>query len=117
LYSLAVRQGLPLPRKWTGYSQHSRDCLPLPTRYLPARDVLRFRDEAFNTYYSHPRYLGMLDRKFGPETVNQIRRMTEHRLERDLLTGKLMVPPKLAPRMEEASCAKSTVEVLSLSRR
>jgi hypothetical protein len=25
-------QGVPLPAEWTGYSQHSRDCLPLPTR-------------------------------------------------------------------------------------
>ena len=34
LYALAVRQGVPLPEKWTGYSQHSRDCLPLPTRHV-----------------------------------------------------------------------------------
>ncbi|HXD86050.1 MAG TPA: radical SAM protein [Urbifossiella sp.] len=117
LYTLAVRQGLPLPLEWTGYSQHSRDCLPLPTRYLPARDVLRFRDDAFNTYYAHPRYLGMVERKFGTETVGQIRRMTNHRLERDLLTGKLEAPPKLVPRDEPLSNSQSTVEVLSLSRK
>lgn len=115
LYSLAVRQGLPLPQNWTGYSQHSRDCLPLPTRHIPARDVLRFRDAAFNTYYSHPRYLGMVARRFGPETVAQIREMTGHRLERDLLTGKLQVPSKLLPREEASTCTKSTVEVLTLS--
>ena len=48
LYALAMRQNLPLPGAWTGYSQHSRDCLPLPTRYVPARDVLRFRDEVLS---------------------------------------------------------------------
>ena len=117
LYTLAVRQGLPLPQKWTGYSQHSQDCLPLPTRYLPAKDVLRFRDEAFNMYYSHPRYLGLLHSKFGPETVRQIRQMTTHRLDRDLLSGTLTVPPKLLPREDVVSNAKSTVEVMSLGRK
>ena len=65
LYTLAVQQGLPLPEQWTGYSQHSRDCLPLPTRYVPAREVLRFRDEAFQTYYSSEKYLKMIEKKFG----------------------------------------------------
>src|SRR5262249_13195874 len=63
LYARAVRQGVPLPARWSGYSQPSRDCLPLPTRYLPAREVLAFRDEAFQRYYSHPGYLGMIDRR------------------------------------------------------
>jgi radical SAM superfamily enzyme YgiQ (UPF0313 family) len=100
LYTLAVRQGLPLPEKWTGYSQHSKDCLPLPTRHLTAREVLRFRDEAFLNYYTQPRYLAMVQRKFGAETVNEIRRMTGHKLDRDLLNGKLQVPPKLVPKDE-----------------
>jgi radical SAM superfamily enzyme YgiQ (UPF0313 family) len=97
LYALAVRQGVPLPERWTGYSQHSRDCLPLPTRHVPARDVLRFRDEAFVRYYTDPGYLGMIERQFGPETVAQVREMTAYRLERDLLTGKLRVPAVTLP--------------------
>jgi hypothetical protein len=40
--------------------------------------------------------------------------MTNHRLERDLLTGKLEAPPKLVPRDEPLSNSQSTVEVLSL---
>src|SRR6202012_785101 len=82
LYTLAVRQGLPLPQSWAGYSQHSRDCLPLPTRYLPAREVLRFRDQAFQTYYTNPGYLEMVGQRFGAVTVEHIRQMTGHRLER-----------------------------------
>jgi radical SAM superfamily enzyme YgiQ (UPF0313 family) len=93
LYALAVRQGVPLPERWTGYSQHARDCLPLPTRHVPAREVLRFRDEAFLRYYTSPRYLEMVGRRFGPEAVAHVRDMTGYRLERDLLTGKLDVPP------------------------
>jgi anaerobic magnesium-protoporphyrin IX monomethyl ester cyclase len=102
LYTLAERQGLPLPRAWTGYSQHSRDCMPLPTRHLPAREVLRFRDEAFRSYYTAPRYLEMVTEKFGAATADEIRMMTAHRLERDLLTGRLEVPPTLLPREESA---------------
>jgi hypothetical protein len=97
LHDLAVKQGVPLPARWTGYSQHSRDCLPLPTRHVPAREVLRFRDEAFHRFYTHPRYLGMLAARFGRGTVEAVQRMTAHRLERDLLTGKLSVPDTLLP--------------------
>ena len=96
LYTMAVRQGVPLPLRWTGYSQHSRDCLPLPTRHVPARAVLRFRDEAFYHYYTHPRYLDMIGRRFGPETVAHVRQMTSYRLERDLLTGALEASPDAA---------------------
>jgi hypothetical protein len=49
--------------------------------------VLRFRDEAFHTYFTDERYLGMIDRKFGPETVEHIRQMTSHRLERRYATA------------------------------
>jgi radical SAM superfamily enzyme YgiQ (UPF0313 family) len=98
LYELAVRQGVPLPRKWTGYAQHSKDCTPLPTHYVTARDVLAFRDRAFLTYHTSASYLDMVQRRFGAETVADIRRMTGHTLERDLLTGKSDVPLVLLPR-------------------
>lgn len=82
LYDQAVRLGWRLPDEWSGYSQHSVDTLPLPTRHLPAGDVLRFRDHAFTVYFSNPSYLTMVGRKFGDETVAHIRQMTSHRLER-----------------------------------
>jgi radical SAM superfamily enzyme YgiQ (UPF0313 family) len=112
LYELAVRQGVPLPERWTGYSQHSRDCLPLPTRYLPAREVLRFRDEAFLRYYGNPHYAEMVRRRFGEETVEHIRQMTSYRLERDLLTGKLEVPATLLPAEKPAPAWRTSLGVL-----
>ena len=115
LYALATARGVPLPQRWTGYSQHARDCLPLPTRYLPAREVLEFRDAAFTEYYTDTGYLEMVERRFGPESVNDIRRMTAHRLERDLLTGALDVPPTLWP-ADEGSAAPAP-EVLQLAKR
>jgi radical SAM superfamily enzyme YgiQ (UPF0313 family) len=97
LYTMAVKQGVPLPAKWTGYSQHSRDCQPMPTKYVTARDVLKFRDEAFLKYYTNPRYQEMVGRRFGAETVAHIREMTSYRLERDLINGKLNVPLSTLP--------------------
>jgi hypothetical protein len=102
LYTRALRQGVPLPERWTGYSQHSRDCLPLPTKHLPAREVLRFRDEAFQRYYTDAAYLAQVQRVFGNETVAHLANMTSYRLERDLLNGALEVPETLLPRDEGA---------------
>ena len=110
LHSLAVAQGVALPAKWSGYSQHSRDCLPMPTRHIPAREVLRFRDEAFQRYYSHPRYLDMLATRFGRATVEHVKEMAKHPLRRDLLDGTMDVPETLLPapkRMRELSLVAS----------
>ncbi|HMF15729.1 MAG TPA: radical SAM protein, partial [Gemmataceae bacterium] len=98
LYARAIRDGVPLPKNWTGYGQHARDCLPLPTKHLAAREVLQFRDDAFQTYYTNERYLEMIDSRFGMETVEHIRRMTSHRLERDLLA-------QSTPAQKDLACA------------
>jgi radical SAM superfamily enzyme YgiQ (UPF0313 family) len=82
LYEEALRRGWQLPEAWSGYSQHSVDTLPLPTRHVPAGEVLRFRDRAFETYFTHEPYVQMVRRKFGDATVAHIREMTAHKLER-----------------------------------
>jgi len=68
LYGRAMREGWPLPANWSGYSQHAADCLPLPTKYLEAREVLSFRDRAFQKYFGSDRYLEMAAQTFGQET-------------------------------------------------
>ena len=78
----ALALGWALPEKWSGYSQHAVDTLPLPTRHLSAGEVLRFRDRAFDTYFSQLPYLSMIRDKFGDATVDHIREMTTHRIER-----------------------------------
>lgn len=85
LYEQAIEKGWSLPERWSGYSQHSYDCLPLPTQNVLAADVLRFRDDAFHIYYSNPRYLDMVSRRFGEETRKHIEEMTSHRLRRHVL--------------------------------
>jgi radical SAM superfamily enzyme YgiQ (UPF0313 family) len=82
LYDTAIQQSWPLPEKWSGYSQHSVDTLPLPTRHLSALEVLRFRDRAFQIYFNEPGYLDMINKKFGYETVQHIRELASYRINR-----------------------------------
>ncbi len=82
LYARAAEEGWRLPDGWSGYSQHAPDTLPLPTRHLSAGEVLRFRDRAFNVYFSDPGYLGLVREKFGDATLAHVREMASHRLER-----------------------------------
>lgn len=82
LYDIALKEGWRLPESWAGYSQYSVDTLPLPTRHLSAAEVLRFRDHAFQSYFTSPRYLDMIARTFGPETAQHIRDMAAHKLVR-----------------------------------
>ena len=82
LYDTAVKEGLPLPQTWGGYSQHAVDTFPLPTKHLTASEVLRFRDEAFQTYFTSSRFLDMITDRFGPETTAHILDMASHTLER-----------------------------------
>lgn len=100
LYADAIRAGVPLPQSWSGYSQHGRDCLPLPTRHVSAREVLAFRDAAFQEYFSDSAYLMRVERTFGGAARSEIESMTAHTLERDLLTGRLDVPDVLWPAAE-----------------
>ncbi len=82
LYTLAQQNGWALPQSWSGYSQHSVDMLPLPTKHLSAAEVIRFRDDAFQKYFLNPKYLDMVQRKFGAETRQHIVEMSAHKLER-----------------------------------
>jgi radical SAM superfamily enzyme YgiQ (UPF0313 family) len=71
-----------LPKHWSGYSQHSADTTPLPTMTLTSREVLKFRDDAFHSYYEGERYLSMIENKFGHKAVEHIKQMTATRLSR-----------------------------------
>jgi len=72
---------------WRTFSQHSYETLPLPTEYLAPKEVLAFRDNAFNTYFGNQDYLAMIGRKFGFRAVQHIEKMLEVKLERKLLNN------------------------------
>jgi len=85
LYQDSVKKGLKFPKTWEGYSQHSYNCLPLPTNHISAAEVLRFRDESFNEYFTNQTYLNMVERKFGLDAKNHLENMTQVKLKRELL--------------------------------
>ncbi|HAS90447.1 MAG TPA: B12-binding domain-containing radical SAM protein [Desulfovibrio sp.] len=83
LYTQALKNDWPLPETWTGYSQYSPDCHPLPTKYLTPGEILSFRDYAFHTYFENPVYLDKISKTFGIETAKHITQMSKHRLKRN----------------------------------
>jgi hypothetical protein len=85
LYRTAIERSWELPDSWSGFSQHSYDCLPLPTEKVTATDVLRFRDDAFHEYFSNSRYLELVTKKFGKETRRHVEQMCDVRLPRKIL--------------------------------
>ena len=86
LYEEAVAKNLPLPDSWPGYSQFSYETQPLPTESLSPSEILRFRDKAFNEFYSSKSYQDMILKKFGEETLQHVKDMLKHRLKRQLLS-------------------------------
>jgi len=91
------------PKDWKGYSLYGYECCPMPTKYVPARDVLRFRDEAFQRYHSRPEYLSMIEKKYGRSTKDHILRMLAVPLKRRILED---------PTAPEIIVKKGTTEIL-----
>lgn len=85
LYDISIKEGWPLPDSWHGFSQHSYECMPLPTKHISAAEVLKFRDEAFHRYFENSRYLDMIEMKFGPSVKRHVQDMCSVRLKRILL--------------------------------
>jgi len=90
LYQTAVEKKWPLPENWLGYSQYAHECLPLRTETLSGGEVLGFRDQAWQTYFTNPGYLNMLETKFGKETADHIREISKYSLKRTFAVP----PPK-----------------------
>lgn len=87
LYDDAVKNGVKLPDTWLGYAQFSEETLPLPTKHLTSGEVLAFRDAAFDEFHSMPAYLAMMEKKFGPRTVEHIKEMLKLKIKRKYAAG------------------------------
>ncbi|UCN00478.1 B12-binding domain-containing radical SAM protein [Sulfurimonas sp. SWIR-19] len=85
LYNIALKEGLELPKEWTGYSQHSYDIQPLPSKSVSAKDIVAFRDQAFQTYNTNLKYLNMLEKEFGYDVRNYIVQISKTHLKRKIL--------------------------------
>ncbi|MDE2010060.1 MAG: cobalamin-dependent protein [Candidatus Omnitrophica bacterium] len=87
LYGLAKKEGWKLPSSYAGFSQHSYEGQPLPTKYLSAEQVLAFRDEAWMKYHTSEKFLGLLKQKFGTPAVEETLKSTRIKLKRKILEG------------------------------
>lgn len=85
LYLEAVQGKWELPETYVGYSQHSYETKPLSTNHISAKEVLQFRDNAFQKYYKNKKYLDMIEKKYGINTRKNLEDMTKIKLKRKLL--------------------------------
>jgi len=84
LYNEALEKNIPLPETWANYAQHAYGFIPMPTRNLTPQQVLRFRDNAFNEFFINPKYLKMIESKFGKKSREHIEGMTKLNLKRKI---------------------------------
>lgn len=86
LYQEAVNKGWELPDSWLGYAQLSYETHPLPTEHLSAKEILAFRDYAFEEFYKdNQRYFDNIQNKFGPAAVEAVNSMLKGKIPRKLL--------------------------------
>jgi radical SAM superfamily enzyme YgiQ (UPF0313 family) len=85
LHLTARANGWKLPDSYAGYAFLSYDSEPLPTRHVPASEVLRFRDKAWQTYFTNPDYLNLVERRFGLQERKNVQDMAGIRLKRKLI--------------------------------
>jgi len=85
LYQEALENKWKLPDSWSDFAQHSYEFIPLPTRYLSPEEVLSFRDSAFESYFQNPKYLNMVESRFGMDARKHIEGMNRLKLKRKIL--------------------------------
>lgn len=85
MYHTAKKNNWALPDSYEGYAFLSYESQPLPTKYLSAEEVLRFRDEAWQEYFTNERYLNLVEQKFGMQERKNVEDMSTVRLKRKLL--------------------------------
>ena len=85
LYYTAKANGWKLPSSPSGYGFLSYDSEPLPTKHLSAAQVLKFRDDAWQKYFTNPAYLQSVEKTFGPQQRKNVEAMASIRLKRKLL--------------------------------
>jgi len=85
MYHTAKKNGWALPESYEGYAFLSYESQPLPTKYLSAAEVLRFRDDAWQKYFTNPAYLALVERRFGLQEKKNVEDMSSIPLKRKLL--------------------------------
>jgi anaerobic magnesium-protoporphyrin IX monomethyl ester cyclase len=85
LYLQAKANGWDFPDSYEGYAFLGYDHVPSRTEALSAKQIVQFRDDAFNTYFKNPDFLNLVNDRFGSKAVDNINRMTKIKLKRKIL--------------------------------
>ena len=85
MYHTAKRNNWALPSTYEGYAFLSYESEPLQTKFLSAAEVLKFRDDAWNTYFTNNNYLNVVESRFGNQQRRNVEDMAKIRLKRKLL--------------------------------
>jgi radical SAM superfamily enzyme YgiQ (UPF0313 family) len=85
LYIQAKQNGWKLPETPNGFAFFSYESEPLPTKYCTSKEVLEFRDKAWNAYFTNPKYLDLVEKKFGIQQRKNVEDMSKIKLRRKLL--------------------------------
>lgn len=85
LYHTARQNGWDLPDNFEGFAFLSYESQPMRTKHLSAAEVLKFRDEAWQTYFTNPTYLDLVGKRFGATQRKNVEDMTTIKLKRKLL--------------------------------
>jgi anaerobic magnesium-protoporphyrin IX monomethyl ester cyclase len=85
LYLEAKKDGIELPKTYTGFSQHSYDSLNMSNGNLTSAQILEFRDMAWDKYHTNPKYVNQLEKKFGIAAREELESTTKVKLKRKLL--------------------------------
>ena len=85
LYHQALNSNYKLPNDYLGYSFHSYETVPLPSKDLTPAEILKFRDDAWMKYHTYPPFLKLVEEKSGTKAKEDILKMTQIRLRRRIL--------------------------------
>jgi radical SAM superfamily enzyme YgiQ (UPF0313 family) len=85
VYFKAKSLGWKLPDSFAGYGFLSYDCQPLRTKHISAEEVLQFRDQAWQQYFSNSNYLHLVEKKFGSLQRHNVEEMVRVPLKRKIL--------------------------------
>ena len=85
LYLESKKNNVLLPKTYSGYSQHSYDTQNLPSKHLSAAEILAFRDKSWDKYHTNPKYLKLLEKKFGLNALNNLKETAKIKLKRKIL--------------------------------
>ena len=85
LYFEAKKNNLDMPNSFEEYAFFSYECKPLSTKHCSAKEVLKFRDSAWQTYFTNINFLNKIEKKFGRESAVNIKEMSKITLKRKIL--------------------------------